>query len=445
MWERRAQLRVSQPQAYWPALFLLALSGAAWLVAEMMGIMEAEQFAILFGIQGILLSILGKAIYRTLLFPFLYLFFLVPTGDFLTPSLQNFTANFIVYGLKLVGIPVYSDGIFISIPTGNFEVAEACAGLRFLTATLAYGLVFADFAYTSLRKKLVFCALCFVTPIIANGLRAYGIVLIAYLSNNELATGIDHIVYGWIFFSFVMLMLTGIGMLFRDTRELPRRSTAPAAAGSVAALAAIVVGALILIALPRAYAAYLDRPDAIRSTHALTLPAVNEAWSSISGTASDWQPSLAGPDRYAEGTYVSAVGKVDLFVGYYDYQTHGKKLVSSANRVADAPGWTSGRWFTSEVTVDGRRVRAAATQVFDGGRKRLVLSWYWVDHHFVGNPFMAKLLRIKGQLFDSWRPAAVIAVSTEIGDSTEAAEERLARFVTDLPGLDALLTAAADR
>jgi exosortase len=81
-----------------------------------------------------------------LLGPLLYLFFLVPSGEFLVPKLQEFTASLAIGGLQIVGVPVYSDGIFIQIPEGAFVVAEACAGLRFLVASIAYGAIFLRFS-----------------------------------------------------------------------------------------------------------------------------------------------------------------------------------------------------------------------------------------------------------------------------------------------------------
>ncbi len=159
-------------------------------------------------------------------FPLLYLFFLVPTGEFLVPYLQDFTARFTVLGLQLTGIPVYSDGFLISIPNENFYVAEACAGLRFLIATIAFGFLFADFSYRSLWRKACFVALCLVTPIIANGFRAYGIILLAYLQRRQdRRRGVDHIIYGWVFFSMVTVGLMAIGWTFRQ-------SPAPYRAGS---------------------------------------------------------------------------------------------------------------------------------------------------------------------------------------------------------------------
>src|SRR6202035_267630 len=108
---------------------------------------------------AILLSTLGLNAYRRLLAPLLYLYFLVPTGEFLVPILQDFTASAAVHGLTLVGVPVFSDGVLIEVSAGRFVVAEECAGLRFLIASVAFGVFFAVITYQSHWRRIAFIAL----------------------------------------------------------------------------------------------------------------------------------------------------------------------------------------------------------------------------------------------------------------------------------------------
>jgi hypothetical protein len=61
-----------------------------------------------------------------------------------------------------------------------------------------------------------------VVPVIANGLRAYMIVMIGHLSGMALATGVDHLIYGWLFFGLVMFIMFWIGSYWReDTAAAP--------------------------------------------------------------------------------------------------------------------------------------------------------------------------------------------------------------------------------
>jgi exosortase/archaeosortase family protein len=159
--------------------------------------------------------------------PLLYLYFLVPFGEFLTPVLQDITTWFIDGGLGLLGVPAYIDGYVIEIPQGTFFVAEACAGLRFLIASLAFGSLYALTMYRSPIRRVVFIVVSIVVPVIANGFRAIGIVYLGYVLDSARAAAADHVIYGWLFFSFVILLLIVLGLPFRQDDM----TTRPAPAG----------------------------------------------------------------------------------------------------------------------------------------------------------------------------------------------------------------------
>ena len=73
-------------------------------------------------------------------------------------QLQDFTTWFTRHGLDILGIPAYIDGYVIEIPQGTFFVAEACAGLRFLIASIAFGVLYALLIYRSPVRRMVFIA-----------------------------------------------------------------------------------------------------------------------------------------------------------------------------------------------------------------------------------------------------------------------------------------------
>ena len=172
VWDRRESLRGLQPRPT-PAFALLAVpAAAAWFAAERLGIMEGRQLAALAGLEVLFLTLLGRRVFLALSGPLLFLVFLVPFGAFITPALQSFTAGFIAAGLHLLGIPAYITDLTIEISAGSFYVAEACAGLRFLVAAVAFGVFYALLNYHSPGRRLAFIAASIVVPIVANGARA---------------------------------------------------------------------------------------------------------------------------------------------------------------------------------------------------------------------------------------------------------------------------------
>jgi exosortase/archaeosortase family protein len=149
----------------------------------------------------------------------------VPFGDFIVPVLQEYTAWFAVWLLQLSGLPMYREGLYISIPAGDFVVAEECSGVRYLIASVALGLIYAYISYRSVWRRAALVALAIALPIIANGIRAWGIIMIAHWTDMEHAVGVDHLIYGWVFFGFVMLLLFWLGSLWWEkgpTRQARR-------------------------------------------------------------------------------------------------------------------------------------------------------------------------------------------------------------------------------
>ena len=220
-WDRWDDVRGMRPRSE-PWLLLLGLPlPFVWLAAERLGIMEGRQLVALAFVELLFLCVLGRALFRAMLGPLLYLVFLVPFGAFITPVLQTFTAHFIDAGLTVLGIAHFSSDMYIEISAGTFFVAEACAGLRFLIASIAFGVFYAVLNYRGTGRRTLFIGASIVVPVVANGVRALGIVVLGQVLGSAEAAAADHIIYGWLFFSAVMLLLVVGGLPLREA-PLPR-------------------------------------------------------------------------------------------------------------------------------------------------------------------------------------------------------------------------------
>src|SRR5665213_4040688 len=235
IWRRRADLaqRVPQP-ALW-GLAPLAIAGLAWLAGRLGEVNAVAQLAMTAMIVLAVPAVLGVRIARRLMFPLAFLFFAVPIGDFVLPVLLDWTANFTVAALRASGIPVYREGLMFIIPSGAWSVIEACSGVRYLIASLMVGTLFAYLSYRSNRRRWLFVGFAILVPIIANWVRAYLIVLLGHLSGNRLAVGVDHIIYGWLFFGIVITLMFWIGGHWRED-DPPGVHAGSSAARSAASL-----------------------------------------------------------------------------------------------------------------------------------------------------------------------------------------------------------------
>ncbi len=420
IWQRRDVLERMLPKPSVLPLILLGPLTLLWIVAKNLSVVELEQLTIMTMFQVVALNILGWRAYRGLLVPFLYLFFLVPTGYFLVPSLQHVTATLAVQGLQLVGTPVYWDGTLIEVPSGWYRVAEACAGIRFLIASLAFGVFFAALMYRSIWRWFAFLALCVVVPIIANGIRVFGTIELGEISGNAAAVEADHVIYGWGFFSLVTLLLMAIGFTFAEDRKpvvarsLPRsgeprsnetpRWTRMALAG--------VLGITVSASGPayiewRGYGTpNIDFADASE-------PAVTSPWHPLAKKRLDWEPVVHGADRLFRTDFGDGSDVVGRFVAVYKSSPSGNYLVRSSNRIADTERWAVVSRSIELIRINNQPEAVTEERIAEGERRLLVWSFYLVDGRLVAAPLAARLVQLRDLFGRSDRVEAFFAFAID--------------------------------
>jgi exosortase A len=279
LWDRRDTLRGLTP---YPAP-VFALAGIplalAWLAADRMGMMEGRQLVALTFVELLFLVVLGWRSWWAMSGPLLYLYFLVPFGEFLVPKLQVITTGFIQLGVDVLGIPAYIDGFTIEIPEGTFYVAEACAGLRFLIASVAFGCLYSLLMYRTPLRRSLFILASLIVPVIANGLRALGIVALGHMLGSAQAAAADHVLYGWIFFSLVIMLLIALGLPLRqDQREATppvRAEPVPATREFPTLRRAAIAGAAVCICAAISPAVAMRLDAGANQVRAATLPALD--------------------------------------------------------------------------------------------------------------------------------------------------------------------------
>jgi exosortase A len=435
-WMRRGELATLAPAPTLSAVSLVGVGTLLWIAGHAANAMVVEQLAVIFVLQALVPAVLGWSVTRVLLFPLGFLLFAWPVGEGLVPMLQDVTAWFVVKGLQLTAIPVMQEGRYIVIPYGSFEVAEACSGVRYLMAALMLGTLYAYLSYRRNLKRLAFAAVSLIVPIVANGIRAYGIVMIAYLTDMKWAVGVDHLIYGWLFFGVVMLLLFSLGQLWQDRprdggKEISvaharEARTSPARGWQTAALA-LLVGAAGPI-----YAA-LTSPRLEPGAQArleLSLPAF---WGKAAPDAIDWHPEFTGTDR--EWRLVSAprYGPVYLFIAGYDRQGQHAEMINSQNRLYDETRWRRLSDGPMQWGQPLENENAIHETLLSGPRARMVIwHWYEVDGQRTASPAMAKAMESRVAIFGARHPSCAIALATLWHPGQQDVRERLASAASEL-------------
>lgn len=450
VWVRRAVLKAVDPVSCLPCAVAVVIPAAAWLLGNLTGTQIVQQTALVVMFQLLTWATLGTQVVRILLFPLAFLFFAVPFGAFLIPPLQDFTAQFVVRVLQLTGMPVYIDGWMIHIPSGRFHVAEACAGLSFLISTLALGFLASNLMFRSFWRRLLFIGLAVAIPIVANGFRAYGIVMIAHLSNYQIAVGVDHLTYGLIFLSIVTFCLLGVGMTFRE-RDVGQAAAAPGIfvtstkAGTAHRAAFACLVAILSVGLIRAYALYTE--DRLLVTGPVDFPQLvaPKSWNGGLAGGSEWRPRFESADKVTLETFTHNDMSVGLFVALYSHQRQGHEVVSPTNSFAPNRAWAVSQGGQVDAVVEGEKLPLGYLRLQNRGTHRLVWYWYWVDGRYTANPYVAKLLDARAKLLGGDSRAAVIALSTIEDESPAQAGEILQKFLDDAGRIRSVLEATSPR
>ncbi|MPQ56031.1 exosortase A [Duganella sp. FT27W] len=444
VWRQRAHWRHVPIRPALLALPVLAAVGAGWLLAMVASVQVLHQFCLILLVIGSVVAIGGVALGRALAFPLAYLLLAVPFGEVFIAPLIDFTTAFCVITLQILGIPVFRENNYLTLPTGTWSVVEACSGLRYLIASLAMGAVYAYLTYRSTWRRLAFIAVSLVVPVIANGVRAALIILLGHYSDMSLALGVDHLIYGWVFFGLVTLLLFWWGARWRQPEApVPSVPSAPAPSASPRRLAAMTAAVVTLCAIWPAIERLVAARDTAPATDVMAgrpfrLPAPPTPWTATPMAPTDWHALHRGlPRRWSANYHDGSGATVSLQLTWYQHQRRRDELLSPVRRmvVPGLPRWLETPAGQHDITVGGRRITVQQTIEQSANVKLLVWRWYRQQDLETASPVMLKLVIAKNRLLGGDDSAAEIIVASSYDDEPAPAE----RAMTAL--LDALLPA----
>ena len=440
VWGRRHELLQHLGSVERFATLPLILCGLIWLLASLVDVLVVQQYSlvgiIIFGVWGIL----GSQASKTILFPLAYLLFLVPIGESLVPWLMEFTATFTVILIELTGIPVYREGLFFYLPSGNWSVVEACSGIRYLIASMTLGCLYAYLTYRSIKKRLIFIVASAIVPIIANSLRAYIIVMLGHLSDMKIATGVDHLIYGWVFFGIVISILFLIGNIWRDN-DLVLTSVADNINESrinikTSSLFAMTAVVLVLTTVWPLLAYTLENRKPANPVLPLEMPKTIGDWTRVEAPF-PWKPLKGGADNVAVFIYQYKEKYIQLVLHQYLQQSQGSELVPGRELlVADKRQWKLLERRQSVMALTDLHVKETIL-ANRRGEKFMVWNWYRVGSNFSINNYEVKLLEAIEKLKFGRRDGIRLYLSTSLlGDALgkEDAKATMQEFIQHARG-----------
>ena len=453
IWRQRESLSALSPEPNVWALLALAGAALAWLLGDLAAVNALAQLSFVAMLVLLVPAILGQVVTRAIIFPLGFLFFAVPIGEFAMPQLMEWTADFTVLALRLSGIPVYREGLQFVIPSGNWSVVEACSGVRYLIASVTVGTLFAYLNYQSTKRRVLFVIVSFLVPVLANWLRAYIIVMLGHFSGNKLATGVDHLVYGWLFFGIVIMLMFMIGARWAEPAQVR-----PAVVGShfgsldASSTARLWANALCfaaLVGLPHLALWKMESGQA-RTPSPLIEPGVLGAdWQRVANGDLNFKPAFQNPSSEINTTFSSQGKQVGLYLAHYHNQDYNRKLVSSANSLIGGkePQWVVARSAKQAVDLGATQeawrtteLRALASAGQSADIRLEVWQIYWINGTLTASDYLAKVYSAVYRLLGRGDDSAVIVVYTVKGQPG-AAQATLQNFLaTNYQQINAILS-----
>jgi len=413
------------PNVSYLGLLPVIVGGFFWLAASLSHVLAAEQFATIIMLLGGVWVVLGNTVTHALVFPLCFLLFMVPVGEDLIPPLIEFTATFTVALLRLTGLPVYREGNFFTLTSGSWSVVEACSGINYLIASITLGFVYAYLNYSSYWKRGVFLLISVIVPIIANGFRAYLIVMIGHLSNMTLAVGVDHLIYGGIFFGLVILLLFYLGSFWRDppytpivgfqTKQAPRHKQQvlyPAIASLSICFMAWPVSLEWLSTLQpenRIPAEFM--PQNFQNWHKIeNLQQPNGSWQPHFDTAVDQRTEFYRNEQETVGIHIAGFGK----------EQQGRELVNSQNTLINPRQANEWRVIDHSIVAATLPQHLKKSVISGNDRQIIAYEWYQIGNKTSINPYQAKLMQLLKRVAADERPELKIVVWQEVPDKNLA-------------------------
>lgn len=424
IWAGREDLAGILPRpSLWGAAVILLFS-SLWFLAYFSGLAEGCEFAIVGIVQGILLTILGWEVYRRLLVPCLYLWLMVPSGEFLIPPLQRMTAAGAAHLLDWLDIPALREGLTIEVAAGKFIVAPGCAGLNFLLAALALSVPFAQLTYRDWSRRAAFVACMLATAVTGNILRVFLLIVAANFLGNAGNIIDDHLLYGWAFFTLLQFLVMAIGHRYRQDSRPP--AVVPPMAGSGPSVLAVAGLALALvIAVPLAARAGWPEPE---TGGAATLPALSCGGLAVAAPEGDWIRNPAQADSVAAVDCRDGDRLVHFSVALLARSLRRGKLIGLEHWLIDEQWNRIGRQVATE-TVSGRPVPVQEDVLQRDHRRRLVWISPWAAGAWRVPGIETALADLKSELAGR-RRSVLLLLSTDIaGESEAAAAGRLRKFL----------------
>jgi len=174
----------------------------------------------------------GPGIFKANLFPLCFLFLIIPLPDhallWVTEFLQQTSAWAAALLFRMVGVPVTRDGIMLSIPGLDIEVATECSSIRSSTMLIVVTLILAHLFLRTWSRKTLLVLTAIPLSFLKNAVRIFTIAELGTRVNPDFLDGRLHHEGGIIFFGLAVLATVVLLLALRRSETQTTLESSPA-------------------------------------------------------------------------------------------------------------------------------------------------------------------------------------------------------------------------
>jgi exosortase len=231
LWYKRKQLKQAHVAAYWPALVLLLMAQAAGTFGLLFMYESAERYSLVLTIIALTLLVAGLQIFRKVFWILMFLFLMVPfpgqIHNLISSPLQRIATTGAVFMLEAFGTRVSQQGNTVTLNgQTTLAVAEACSGLRMLTAFIIVAAFIAFMVKRSRIQKAIIFFSSIPIAVVCNILRLCVTAILFTLVSSEAAEKFFHDFAGVVMMPAAVLLIFGelwIMKIVTTTEPAPKK------------------------------------------------------------------------------------------------------------------------------------------------------------------------------------------------------------------------------
>jgi exosortase len=217
IWQQRKTLSAIEPLKGAWGMPLIILGMAVHILSSLFRIYFTSGFSMLIVLTGLVLHFYGWRILRSILFPVIFLMFMVPIPMVVIANIsfkmKLFAAQIATAALNNAGLPAIREGSIIKMQHAYVIVDDVCSGLRSLIALTALGGVFAYGMKSPMSRRILLFLSTIPIAIVTNVVRVVFLASVSEIWGSQYAAGFIHDLSGFAVFALAFLLLYAAGRL----------------------------------------------------------------------------------------------------------------------------------------------------------------------------------------------------------------------------------------